>query len=95
MLVNPSGRRVIDEIRRREPDLSCAEPELRRSSSRLQVIKWVLIALLIGSSLGAECPGQTSVSWLIDAVAVTSYLVMRGLRRRVGRRHRVPDSVSG
>lgn len=95
VIVNPSPRLIINEIRRRAPELIGAESEPRRSSSRLQVIQWVVLWLLIGSSLVAEGLGHSSVSWLIDAVAVASYLVIRGLRRRAGRRDRVPSDTSG
>ena len=95
VMVNPSPRLIIHEIRRRAPELVSTEPVPRGSSRRLQLLQWVVLGLLIGSSLVAEGLGHSSLSWLIDAVAIASYLVIRGLRRRVGLRDRVPGGTSG
>ena len=95
VIVNPSPRLIVAEIRRRAPEFVGGEPEPRRSGSRLRVIQWVVLGLLIGSSLVADGLGHSSLSWLIDAVAIAFYLVIRGIRRRVGLRDRVPGGSSG
>lgn len=93
VMVNPSPRVVIDEIRRRDPGLIGTGAGPRRRQGRLQVVQWVVVAMLIGLSFTAEALGHSSLSWALDGVAVASYLVFRGLRRRAGRGDRVLGGV--
>jgi mycoredoxin len=80
-MVNPSPRVIVDEIRRRAPELIGTQPELRRSSSRLLAVQRVVIALVLLTSLVAEGLGQSSLSLLIATVALAAYFVIRVLRR--------------
>ena len=95
-MINPSPRRVIEEISTRLPDLLPRQEKgrgaARRTHPRLeQVAQWVVIAMVIAASLVVDALGHATLSWALDAVAIATALVLTVIRRNGMGSRRVPS----
>ncbi|MGH3628255.1 MAG: glutaredoxin domain-containing protein [Sciscionella sp.] len=82
-MVNPSLSSVVAAVRRVAPELPAGDT-IVRTARRLQVLRvlqWVVIGALIVASFAADASGHATVSWVLDGVAIGSYLLFRLLRR--------------
>lgn len=81
VMVAPRPRQLV-------ADLARTDPELVRDHRRwppLRIAQWVTIALLLIMASILSRTGQTTVSWLVDGLAVASYLGYRRVRARTRR----------
>jgi len=91
VMVNPSVSRVLAEIESQAPGkLRVAVSPVVGVSvlprSRLEILQWSLVIVLLFLSFVAEAYGQTTLSWVIDGLNVALYFVLkkfRHLRERV------------
>jgi len=96
-LVNPSLRRVINELEAEAPDLLSlvtnqhASPKTRNPGA-LRVLQWVVIVFLIAASLVSDAMGHSTASWAFDGLAIATFLGFRAFRRNGAPTHRVPQS---
>ena len=92
-LVNPSVRRVLEEIAAQAPELVSdenapfAKTAVRRE--RLRPVKWTVIALLVVASLVTRSHGIPAATWALAGTAAAVLVVFEAMARRPrsGRSH--------
>lgn len=81
-LVNPSATAVLDTLRRIAPD-QARDEGAARAAGRLRLLRltqWVIITGVIVASFTAEVLGHSTLSWILDGVAIGTYLLFRLIR---------------
>jgi mycoredoxin len=84
-LVNPSAAEVLAAANRAGITAGAPAPDGSRPSlvTLLAGLQWSSVVGLLAASYWIESRGHTAVSWLLDAAAVTAYVGVRMLRRRL------------
>ncbi|MDE3205439.1 MAG: hypothetical protein KGQ66_14630 [Acidobacteriota bacterium] len=97
-MVNPSGPEVLEAVRRLAPAALLADGEGVQVDAggagvsggfgdRLRLpaqvmVAWLVVVAAVVASFTVDALGHSGLSWGLDAVAISAYVVVRLLRRR-------------
>ena len=86
VLVNPSVKSVLAEIKRQSPGRTfeappAVESRTEKHRSTLEVAQWFMVVLFLALSFLVEALRQVALSWVLDGVNIAAYFLIKALRK--------------